>query len=64
MANKKDLKVGDKVKHRFRTTKYQKCIVLEIQKGCNGGVKVLCEDGFYGGESESTFCPQDLTKVE
>jgi len=48
MADRKDLKVGDKVKHRFRENKYQRCTILEVEEGCNGGVRVICEDGFYG----------------
>ena len=77
MANKKDLKVGDKVKHRWRNW-YQNCEVIEIEEGCNGGIKVLCQDSpIYGfptidstfvcilgfGESISRFCPQDITKI-
>ena len=64
MANKEDLNIGDKVKHRFRTNKYQKCTIIEIESGCNGLIKVVCDDGFYGGREESTFCPIDLAKVE
>ena len=70
---KEDFKVGDKVKHKYRDW-YQKCEVIEVEEGCNGGIKVLSQDspiydtstprctikGF--GESISTFCPQDLTK--
>jgi hypothetical protein len=62
MADKKDLNVGDKVKHRFRTC-YQRCSVIEVEDGCNGLIKISCEDGFFGGEEESTFCPQDLNTV-
>jgi len=63
MADRKDLRVGDDVKHRFRENKYQQCTVLKVEEGCNGLVKVLCEDGFYGGREESIFPPQDLTKI-
>ena len=63
MADKKDLKIGDKVKHRWRENKYQNCTIIEVEEGCNGGIKVICEDGFYGGREKSTFCPQDITKI-
>ena len=76
MADKKDLKVNDQVKHRFREW-YQQCVVTEIEDGCNGGIKVLCQDspiynigtdhkaGIKGfAESSATFCPQDLAKVK
>ena len=64
MKDKKDLKIGDKVKHRWRENKYQNCTIIEVEEGCNGGIKVICEDGFYGGREESTFCPQDIRKEE
>jgi len=64
MAKRSELKKGDKVKHRFRSNMWQKCIVLEVGKGCNGLIKVFCEDGFYGEKEEVTFPPQDLTKSE
>jgi hypothetical protein len=63
MAKEIDFKIGDKVKHRFRENKYQYCTIVEVEEGCNGLIKVLCKDGFYGGEEESNFCPQDLTKI-
>ena len=55
--------IGDKVKHRFRSNKYQKCVITKIEEGCNGLITVMCEDGFYGGVEESTFPTQDLTKA-
>ena len=64
MADKKELKKGDKVKHISRGNKYQRCTILEVGAGCNGLIKVICEDGFYGENEESTFCPQDLTKTD
>lgn len=63
MLIKKELKKGDKVKHRFRNTMYQNCTILEVEEGCNGLIKVFCEDGFYGKPDESIFPPQDLVKV-
>ncbi len=63
MANREDLKVGDGVKHRFRENNYQQCSIIEIEAGCNGLIKVICDDGFYGEREESTFPPQDLTKI-
>ena len=57
-------KVDDKVKHRFRDNKYQRCVIIEIGEGCNTLIKVRCEDGFYGGTEESTFPPQDLIKID
>ena len=74
MVDKEDLNPGDKVKHVSRDW-YQQCVVIEVEKGCNGGIKVLCQDspvydtsdprcsvkGFT--ESVSRFCPQDLSKV-
>ena len=63
MANREDLKKGDKVKHRFRNY-YQKCTIVEVEEGCNGLIKTVCEDGFYGGIEEGAFPPQDLAKVE
>jgi len=64
MAIKGELKKGDKVKHRFRKTKYQNCTILEVGEGCNGLIKVHCEDGFYGKPDESIFPPLDLRKIE
>ena len=77
MEHKKaDFKVGQKVKHRWRPNWYQKCVVIEVEDGCNGGIKVLCQDspiystegaskgrvvGFK--EDTSTFCPQDLSII-
>ena len=58
-----DFNVGDLVKHRFRDNKYQHCIILEIEDGCNGLIKVLAKDGMYGSDEISYFCPQDLTKI-
>ena len=58
-----DFKKGDNVKHRFRN-KYQQCVVREVEDGCNGLIKIFCEDGFYGKPDESTFPPQDLVKID
>ena len=63
MADRKELKKGDNVKHRFRENNYQRCTILEVEDGCNGLINVICEDGFYGENEESTFCPQDLAKI-
>jgi hypothetical protein len=62
MAERKDLSIGDSVNHRFRTY-YQKCVIIEIEEGCNGLIKVVCEDGFYGGVETTEFCPHDLAKL-
>jgi len=43
--------------------KYQNCTIVAIEKGCNGLIKVVCEDGFYGGKEESTFPKQDLKVI-
>lgn len=59
-CKKEDFNVGDKVKHKFRENKYQNCKVVDIEDGCNGGIIVECEDGFYGQRDTSRFCPQDL----
>ena len=56
-------KIGDKVKHRFRSNKYQRCVITKIGEGCNGLITVTCEDGFYGGVEDSDFPTQDLTKA-
>lgn len=65
MAKKEDLKVGDKVRHRFRDNKWQKCTIVKIEGGINGGVRVDCEDGFYGVPDKNIlFVPYDLAKVE
>lgn len=56
------LKVGDKVKHGDRRN-YQNCEILEIEEGCNGGIKLLCQDGFYGKPDITTFPIQDLSIV-
>lgn len=75
MTNKSDFKVGDKVRHGSRDW-YQKCEIISIEDGCNGLIKVLCQDspiydvedlrctikGF--GQSISTFCPQDIRKIK
>lgn len=63
MENNRGFEVDDKVKHRFRDNKYQKCVVTKIGEGCNTLIDVLCEDGFYGGTEGSTFPPQDLVKI-
>ena len=60
----KEFKKGDKVKNRHRTQMYQRCTVLEIEEGCNGRIKVVCEDGMYTAHEERWFCPQDLIHIE
>tara|TARA_R110000782_G_scaffold8771_4_gene28317 strand:+ start:535 stop:720 length:186 start_codon:yes stop_codon:yes gene_type:complete len=55
-------KVGDKVKHGYRKH-YQSCVVTKVEEGCNGLIKVVCKDGFYGREEESNFPAQDLIKT-
>ena len=57
------MKKGDKVKHKFRENMYQNCTIIEVEEGCNGLIKIVCEDGFYGGKEESTFPKQDLKVV-
>ena len=64
MSEEHSFKVGDKVKHRFRDSKYQCCTVVKVESGCNGRVIVICGDGFYGSKEESAFCPQDLVVVK
>lgn len=59
MNAKKDFKVGYSVKHVSREY-YQRGVVIAIEEGCNGGITVAFEDGFYGGPEEVTLCPQDL----
>lgn len=61
---KNQFKQGDKVKNRHKTKIYQRCTVLEIEEGCNGRIKVVCEDGMYTENEESYFCPQDLIHIE
>tara|TARA_R110000744_G_scaffold172716_4_gene291448 strand:- start:240 stop:425 length:186 start_codon:yes stop_codon:yes gene_type:complete len=56
----KIFQVGDKVKHNNRVGYYQKGVVTEIEEGCNGRIKVLWEDDFYGGSGEGYFCKLDL----
>ena len=63
MADCKGFKKDDKVRHRFRTDKYQKCVVIKVEQGCNCLITVMCEDGFYGKKGESTFPPQDLVHI-
>lgn len=60
---KDQFKQGDKVQHKWRDNKYQKCTVLRVEDGCNGGIVVCCLDGFYGHPDISTFCPVDLIKI-
>lgn len=74
MGIKENFKVGDKVRHGSRKW-YQQCVVIEVEDGCNGRVKVLTKDapiyditdprcsikGF--GEDTAFFCPQDLIKI-
>ena len=71
MANKEDFKVGQRVRHGSRDW-YQKCTVIKVEDGCNGGIVVECEDApNYSQVSgrayikdfikdTATFCPQDL----